>query len=95
MPDQETIIPDVVDNNESPHSPQYWAAIYDDLQQMMTIPDAAKKLGIAPAILYAAVNSDQLTPFQFSAKKVLVTPRIIAEWAEKYCRIPQGKPLPG
>ena len=95
MPDQETILPDVVDVNETTHSPEYWAAIWDDLQHLMSAKEAAKQLNIADTAISSAIKRLEITPFQFSRGRVYVTPRLVAEWAETYCRIPQGKPLPG
>ena len=85
----------IPNKDSSQTQPGYWEAIYADLLQKMTPTAADEAVGLQAGTFAAAIKRGEITPYQFSKRKVYVTPRLIAMWAEQYHRIPQAIPLPG
>ena len=74
--------------------PAYWAGVYADLLQKMTPTAADAALGVQAGTIAAAIKRSEIDYYQFSTRKVYVTPRLIAQWAEAHCKKRQ-EPLPG
>ena len=76
-------------------NPVYWTAIYADLLQKMTPTAADEALGVKAGTIAAAIKRNEIEPYQFSERKVYVTPCLIGMWAYKHHRKFQAALLPG
>ena len=78
-------------------NPAYWAAIFDDLLKKMTPAAADDAIGVRSGTIAAAIKRNEISPYQFSDRKVYVTPCMVAKWAYKFKRkytealLPQSK----
>lgn len=87
--------PDIVsDEGHEIDNPTYWAAIFADLQQKMTPTAADEALGVKAGTIAAAIKRGEIKPYQFSERKVYVTPCLLGIWAYKYHRRLQAALLP-
>lgn len=74
--------------------PTYWAAIYADLQQKMTPTAADEAISVKAGTIAAAIKRGEIEPYQFSERKVYVTPCLIGMWAYRHHRKFQAALLP-
>lgn len=74
--------------------PGYWAAIYADLTKKMTPAAADEALGVKSGTIAAAIKRNEIEPYQFSERKVYVTPCLIGMWAYKHHRRFQAAFIP-
>ena len=74
--------------------PAYWSAIYADLMQKMTPAAADEQIGLQAGSIAAAIKRREIKPYQFSARKVYVTPCLIAKWAVEHKQTYQAELLP-
>lgn len=87
--------PDIVQGESHEiDNPTYWAAIYADLLQKMTPTAADEALSVKAGTVAAAIKRGEIEPYQFSERKVYVTPCLLGMWAYKYHRKLQAALLP-
>lgn len=84
----------IQDGGHEIDNPSYWAAIYNDLLQKMTPSAADEALGVRSGTIAAAIKRNEIEPYQFSERKVYVTPCLIGMWAYKHHRAFQAALLP-
>ena len=78
----ETTLPEEVDAHAI-DNPTYWAAIFQDLQEKMTPTAADEAIGVQAGTIAAAIKRREIKPYQFSERKVYVTPCLLGMWAYK------------
>ena len=84
----------VPDDDHTIDDPTYWSAIYEDLVQKMTPTAADEALSVQAGTIAAAIKRNEIKPYQFSKRKVYVTPCMLAMWAYKHKRALQEAQLP-
>ena len=63
-------------------------AILSDFSERMTPTEADRLLGVANGTVSAAIRRGEIKPYRFpdAPTRAHVTPTMLAEWLEKFCR---------
>lgn len=63
-------------------------AILSDFSERMTPTEADRLLGVANGTVSAAIRRGEIKPYRFpdAPTRAHVTPAMLAEWLEKFCR---------
>jgi hypothetical protein len=72
------------------------AAVLVDFDSKMSPTQATKRLHLRNGTIQGAIERGEIVPYRFpGSERIYVTPAMLAEWLEEYCRPVDHDLIPG
>jgi hypothetical protein len=70
--------------------------VLTDFNQRLPPTKADRYLHLRNGTIQGAIERGEIVPYSFpGSSRIYVTPAILADWLEEYCRPIQHRPIPG